>query len=192
MRSEAVLSQFLSRRTIPAEIPTGFRRSTENSEKKLVFKRSGLNSALAFGLSNPLSHIANSSPPKRATKSPGRDKLLRKLASLTSALSPALCPCESLISLKLSKSINTRTPVGACVFTCVKTLSVKYFSKVPLLRRPVSWSVVDKTSNSSLFAICSNSIPTKSAHCSKRNKSSSFQLPLAPFPQATKSPFTSR
>ena len=151
-----------------------------------------MNSALAAGFSKPLSQIANSSPPNLATKSPGRDKLIRKLANLTSALSPALCPCESLMSLKLSKSINTRTPVGACVVTCAKIFSVKYFSKVPRLRRPVSWSVVDKTSNSSLFATCSNSIPIKSAHCSKRNKSSSFQLLLAPFPQNTRSPFASR
>ena len=188
MRSEEVSSRLLSRLTIPAEIPNGLRWSTENSLMKFLLKRSGWSNFLAWDLSTSLSHIANSSPPNRETKSPGRAIVVRKLASLIRALSPTLCPSESLISLKLSKSIKTRTPVGVLFAVFAKTLSVKYVSKVPLFRRPVRWSVVDNHSSLSRFAKCSSSIPISSADRSNRNRSSSFQFPLAPLPQETRSP----
>ena len=49
----------------------------------------------------------NSSPPKRATVSPGRSTSIRRVASMHRSSSPALWPSESLTSLKRSRSMNS-------------------------------------------------------------------------------------
>ena len=62
----------------------------------------------------PSARITNSSPPSRPTVSPARKMPSRRPATSCSNWSPALCPSESLESLKLSRSMNsaaTGTPV---------------------------------------------------------------------------------
>ena len=56
------------------------------------------------------SNIANSSPPRRATSSPSRSTVRRRLPTRSITRSPLKWPSESLISLNRSRSIsNTAT-----------------------------------------------------------------------------------
>ena len=55
--------------------------------------------------------ITNSSPPSRATVSPGRCKSSRRCATCLSMMSPTAWPRASLICLKLSRSTNSKAPI---------------------------------------------------------------------------------
>jgi hypothetical protein len=68
--------------------------------------RSAIASACASS-AMPSQRMVNSSPPKRATVSPGRMTSWSRLPSATSSRSPALWPRESLMNLNRSRSRNS-------------------------------------------------------------------------------------
>ena len=68
------------------------------------------NLSISLGASMPLSTTTNSSPPSLATMSSSRVHSRKRAATSCSTASPAGCPSESLIGLKLSRSMNITAP----------------------------------------------------------------------------------
>ena len=83
--------------------------------------------------------IPNSSPPKRATMSPGRRWARSRGATARSSSSPAWWPRLSLISLKWSRS-RKRIPTGEPETVARSSASLSESTKLSRLGRPVSES----------------------------------------------------
>ena len=87
------------------------------------------------------SSTANSSPPRRATVSPGRTQRHRRRANSCSRRSPTWWPSVSLTSLKRSRS-SSRRPVGRPSRSVARTASSSRSCSRTRLARPVSASWV--------------------------------------------------
>ena len=83
--------------------------------------------------------MPNSSPPKRATMSPGRRWARSRGATARSSASPAWWPMLSLISLKWSRS-RKRIPTGEPDAVARRSASLSASTKLSRLGRPVSES----------------------------------------------------
>src|SRR6266540_3454923 len=88
----------------------------------------------------PSHRMVNSSPPKRATTSPGRTTSCRRLPSAISSRLPASWPSESLMNLKRSRSQNS-TATAALERWLRASAMVAWSRKNSRLGRPVraSW-----------------------------------------------------
>ena len=82
---------------------------------------------------------ANSSPPRRATKSSPRKISLSLFATIFSTASPTSCPSESLIFLNRSKSINNRYTWCFCLCACARLRLIKSWKYIRL-GKPVNGS----------------------------------------------------
>ncbi|MNH28092.1 hypothetical protein D3C79_882320 [compost metagenome] len=67
----------------------------------------------------PLSKMTNSSPPRRAANERSGSTVRIISLKAISKRSPAICPCRSLTSLKLSMSISSKAP-GCAGLTSLK------------------------------------------------------------------------
>nr|WP_167978006.1 hypothetical protein [Lentzea indica] len=93
----------------------------------------------------PGSSTANSSPPRRATRSVSRTAHERRLATWRSSRSPEWCPSESLTSLNLSRSTISNASGSSFLRAFVTASSIRRASS-DRLARPV---------NASWWASCS-------------------------------------
>ena len=90
------------------------RRAAPSSVRLLSRTRSTMESATWPAPERSASgrRMANSSPPRRATRSVSRSDPRRRAATETMSSSPASCPRVSLTSLKWSRSMRISAPVG--------------------------------------------------------------------------------
>ena len=96
---------------------------------------------------------ANSSPPRRATSSTLRVIFVRTFAIAVNNRSPAGCPNVSLVALKPSRSISSRTAGSS--YQCPRATARSSASTKPLrFRRPVFSSVIDNVRRWSISAYC--------------------------------------
>ena len=87
----------------------------------------------------PLSSTTNSSPPKRATRSPARSAPVMRCATVFSSASPTRWPSESLTRLKWSRSMNSSASVLPWASACGISASMCSMNAVRL-GSPVSAS----------------------------------------------------
>ena len=85
------------------------------------------------------SSTANSSPPSRTGRSPGRTAPAIRCAAATSSSSPTLCPWVSLTSLKLSRSMSSIAATPPQSWARARARSARSWNR-SRLPRPVSES----------------------------------------------------
>ena len=112
--------------------------SIENGWAKAAATRSAIATASSSSARRS-TRIPNSSPPKRATMSPGRRWARRRGATARSSSSPAWWPRLSLISLKWSRS-RKRIPTGEPETVARFSASASESTKLSRLGSPVSES----------------------------------------------------
>ena len=116
------------------------------------------------GCSTCSQSTTNSSPAKRATVSPGRTCSIRRLATVFNSTSPASWPQVSLMSLKPSRSTNSKATESPC--RRERCNAVTRRSRISArLGRPVSGSCVARrvrSSSARLRSVMSRMITTSS------------------------------
>ncbi|VTQ30710.1 Uncharacterised protein [Pseudomonas aeruginosa] len=116
------------------------------------------------------SRTANSSPPRRATRSLSRNCPRMRMAMLTSTVSPAAWPRRSLISLKRSLSMNSTANCSRCSLA----------SRSARLRRPSKKARLGRLVRLSWWAWCASEAFSSCRRACQDSSSSSRALKSSP------------